>query len=229
MVRFWAWSGLVAQIVFVASWLVAAAWQGPGYSPLAHSISDMYAVTAPKGLFLVIVLTVCGIATIGFAAFSLRPALRPAGWLATVTSVLLGLSILGIGDALSPFEREGCRLADSGCTAQDQMARGGAVDAILSTLGIFVFVATVFVAASAMRRTPGWEDLAGPARWFGGAFVLLILVLIVADSVDLGGLIERVLAASGAAATAIVAARVLRQPTASETADRVLKRPATTA
>ena len=52
--------GLVAQIAFVASWLIAASWQGPHYSSLEHSISDMYAVGAPYGAFLVVVFTLCG-------------------------------------------------------------------------------------------------------------------------------------------------------------------------
>src|SRR5215213_5618094 len=71
---------LVAQVAFVASLLIAASWQGPRYSVLAGSISDMYAVGAPNGAFLVVVLTLCGAATILFAALSLRPSLRPGGW-----------------------------------------------------------------------------------------------------------------------------------------------------
>ena len=95
---------LVAQVAFVASWLIAASWQGPRYSVLAHSISDMYAVSAPYAIFLVVVFTLCGAATILFAWLSLRSALRPAGWTATVGSVLLALSIYGLGDLLSPLE-----------------------------------------------------------------------------------------------------------------------------
>jgi hypothetical protein len=48
------------------------------------------------------------------------------------------LSIYGLGDLLSPLEREGCRLADRGCTAAAQFANsGGKLDAALSTLGGF--------------------------------------------------------------------------------------------
>lgn len=46
-VRRWACLGLAAQVAFVAGFLIAASWQGPRYSPLAHSISDTYADTAP--------------------------------------------------------------------------------------------------------------------------------------------------------------------------------------
>jgi hypothetical protein len=157
-VRRWALVGLVAQVAFLASWLIAAFWQGPHYSSLEHSISDMYAVGAPYGAFLVVVFTLCGAATILFAWLSLRPALRPAGWTATVGSVLLALSIYGLGDLLSPLEREGCRLADRGCSAAAQFANsGGKLDALLSTLGVVLFVMAGFFLASAMRRLPGWR------------------------------------------------------------------------
>ena len=63
---------MVAQVAFVGSWLIAASWQGPRYSVLAHSITDMYAVGAPNGAFLVVVFTLCGGATILFAWLSLR-------------------------------------------------------------------------------------------------------------------------------------------------------------
>ena len=79
-VRGWALGALVAQVAFVSSWLIAASWQGPRYSVLAHSISDMYAVGAPNGAFLVVVISLCGAATILFAWLSLRPSLRPAAY-----------------------------------------------------------------------------------------------------------------------------------------------------
>lgn len=83
-VRRWAWAGIAGQLVFVASWLTAAAWQGRGYSPVSMDISDMTAVTAPPGWFLVTVLTVTGAATIWFALRSVRPVLRSGGWAAGV-------------------------------------------------------------------------------------------------------------------------------------------------
>lgn len=138
--RFIAVAGLIAQVVFVLSWLAAATWQGPRYSSVQQTISDMYAVTAPYGEFLVIVLSLCGAATILFALIALRPALG-GGWRATTGAVLLALSIYGLGDLLSAFEREGCRLADQGCTSADQMRAGGATDALLSTVGLACFVA----------------------------------------------------------------------------------------
>jgi hypothetical membrane protein len=210
----WAWVAAIAQVVFVVSWLIAQAWQGPRYSALSDTISDMYAVTAPGGLFLVVVLTLCGIATVLFALLSVWPTLRPAGWTAAVGSILLAVSIYGLGDALSPFERQGCRIADPGCTAADQInSLGGRLDSILSTIGIFCFVAAAFFLAAAMRRTPGWERAARPTMWFGVGFLVLVLLLAAVESSGVGGLVERVVVAIGAAAIAALAVRVARTRT----------------
>ena len=211
--RTWAWVGVAAQVVFVVAWLVAAAWQGPRYSVLEHTISDMYAVGAPGGVFLVVVLTLCGLATILFALLAVRPALRPGGRAATVGAILLALSIFGLGDLLSPFEREGCRLSDPGCTGPDQLANtGGKLDSALSTIGIFLFLAAAFVLAAAMRRTEGWRSWAWPARWVGIVFAVLLVALVVGQQAGSGGLFERLLAGFGAAAIAALALRTAREP-----------------
>jgi Protein of unknown function (DUF998) len=210
-VRRWALVGLVAQVAFVASWLIAAFWQGPHYSSIEHYISDMYAVGAPYGAFLVVVFTLCGAATILFAWLSLRPALRPAGWTASVGSVLLALSIFGLGDLLSPLEREGCRLADRGCSAAVQFANsGGKLDTALTIVGVVLFVLAGFFLASAMKRLPGWRRWAWPTRWVAVSFLLLFVASVVGTAVDLGGLFQRLLAALGAAGIALLAAGVLQ-------------------
>src|SRR5215208_5984650 len=211
-VRRWALVALVAQVAFVGSWLIAASWQGPRYSVLDHSISDMYAVGAPNGAFLVVVLTLCGAATILFAALSLRPSLRPGGWRATVGSVLLGLSIYGLGDLLSPFEREACRLADPGCTGAAQVANsGGTLDAALSVVGLVLFVAGGFFLASAMKRVPGWRGWAWPTRWATVLFLALLVATGLPSAEGLDGLFQRLLAATGAVGIALLAAGVLRR------------------
>ena len=211
-VRRWARVALVAQVAFVGSLLIAASWQGPRYSVLAHTISDMYAVGAPNGAFLVVVLTLCGAATILFAALSLRPSLRPGGRIATVGSVLLGLSIFGLGDLLTPFEREACRLADPGCTGAAQLANsGGKLDAALSAVGLALFVAAGFFLAYAMKRVSGWRRWARSARWAMVLFLALLVATVLASAVGLGGLFERLLAAAGAAGIALLAAGVLRR------------------
>ena len=211
-VRRWAIVAIVAQVAFVGSWLVAASWQGPRYSSLAHSISDMYAVGAPYGAFLVIVFTLCGAATILFAWLSLWPSLRAGGWRAAVGSGLLGLSILGLGNLLSPFEREACRLADAGCTEAAQSATfGGILDLVLSLVGLVLYVAAGFFLASAMKRVPGWGRWAWPMRWVAVSVLVLVVATGLGTAVDLSGLFERLVAATAAAGVALLAWGVLQR------------------
>jgi hypothetical protein len=211
-VRRWARAAIAAQVMFVLSWLLAAAWQGPRYSVLAHSISDMYAETAPGAAFLIIMFTLCGATTIWFAWRSLRPALRPAGRLATVGSVLLGLSIFGLGNLLTITERLDCRLADPGCTAAGQLSNaGGTMDDVLSTMGILLFVVAGFVLAAAMKRTPGWHASARPARWCMTLMIVFAACDDLTQSAGLSGLFERLLALTGAAWIALLARGVIQR------------------
>jgi hypothetical protein len=214
MVRRWAWAGLLAQVAFVLGWLLAAAWQPPGYSVLRHTISDMYAVTAPHAWFLVVLLTLCGAATIGLAWFAVRPTLAPGGRRAGVGALLLGVSILGLGDLLSPFEQEACQQADPTCSPADQVANlGGTLDGILSTVGLVALVAAGFVLASAMRRTPGWERAAAPTRLVSAVLVVLLLATGFLGVLGVGGLLERLLALVAALGVALLAGAVLQRPT----------------
>jgi len=210
-VRTWAWVAFAAQVLLVVGWIVAGFWQGPRYSVLADSISDMYAVTAPGALFLVVVSTLCGLATVLFAGLSVWPSLRAAGASAAIGSVLLGLSIYGLVSVLTPFKRVACRIAEEGCTPGDQLATtGGRLDLILSTAGIALFIGAVFFLSAAMARTPDWRYLARPGRWVGIAFI----VLLVASALAFGafGLANRVLAITGAAAIAGLAWQIARTP-----------------
>lgn len=213
-VRRWARVAFAAQLAFVASWLVAAAWQGPRYSVVRHSISDMYAETAPHAAFLIVVLTICGAASIWFAWRSVWPALRAGGRWAAAGAGLLALSIFGLGDLLTVTERLRCRLADPGCTAAKQLSNaGGTLDNTLSTVGVLAFVIAGFLLAVAMKRTAGWAPLARFTRWV----MVLVLALTVCDGVfsaSAGGLFERLLALAGAAWIAVLAVAVTRRPAA---------------
>ena len=213
----WAWVGLGAQVLLVVSWIVAGFWQGPHYSVMSDSISDMYAVTPPAGLLLAIVIGLCGLATILFAWLSVWPSLRGAGRLAAIGSALLGVSIYGLGDLLAPVARVACRIADQGCSPSDQLATfGGMLDAISSIPGIFLFIGAVFVLAAAMARTPGWRDVAGPSRRLGIVFIVLLVATVVAAAIDATGLGTRVFAITGAAGISGLAWRIARSaPTSS--------------
>jgi hypothetical protein len=212
-IRRWAWIGIAAQPVFVVSWLAAAFWQGSRYSVVKQSISDMYALTAPHGAFLVILYTICGAATIGFALFSVRPTLRPGGRAATVGSALLALSVAGLGDLLSPFERLACRAADPGCTTARAVSNsGGKLDGNLTAIGVLLLVVAAFFLAHAMQRLPGWRAWAWPTRWTA----VLIVGLTIAEALTKAnsgfyGLIERLIAVTAAAALAALGTGILRR------------------
>jgi len=47
----WGLVGVLAMVIFNAGWLIAETWQGPSYSPIADTISDMQAQTAPHVWF----------------------------------------------------------------------------------------------------------------------------------------------------------------------------------
>jgi Protein of unknown function (DUF998) len=203
---------VAAQVIFVASWLLAAAWQGPRYSVVGHSISDMYAMAAPGAAFLIIVITLCGAATMWFSWRSLRTVLRPAGRLATAGSVLLALSVFGLGDLLTVSEREACRLADPGCTAAKQLSNsGGTLDGTLTTVGLLLFVAAGFFLAAAMKRTAGWQAWVRPVRWWMALMIAAFIVDAIAQGAGFSGLAERLIALTGAAGIAVLAAGVSRR------------------
>lgn len=211
-VRIWAWVAVVAQVAFVASWVAAGFWQGPGYSPMSDSISDMYAVGVPHARFLTQVFTDAGAATILFALFSVWPALRDGGRAAKVGSVLLALSVAGLGNLLSPAERMACRISDPGCTTAQQLSNsGGKLDSVLTTGGAVLLLIAGFLLASAMRRIPDWRAWARPVRWIS----VLIFAFVVGDALDGGsgqaGLLERLYAAVAAAALATLAVGILRR------------------
>lgn len=219
-IRLWSWVGLAAQIVFVAGWLLAGLWQGPNYSAVDHTISDMYADAAPHAAFLIVCVTLGGIGTVLFALLGLRPALRAAGGLATAGSVLLSLSILGLGDLLTPLERAGCRIADAGCTVADQTANlGGKLDGILSTFGLVVFVIAGFVLAQAMQHLAQWKRFAWPTRIVSMVVVVLLVLTAGTSSSGPGGLFERLLAFVTAASVAVLAVGTAQIPSSPPAAE----------
>jgi hypothetical protein len=216
--RRWARATLVAHVVFTLSWVLAAAWQGPRYNIFSQSISDMYAEGAPGAWFLILVLTWAGITLVLFTRYALWPSLRTAGRPAAIGATLLALSIFGIGDVLTLFEREGCQLASAGCTSSKQLANsGGSLDAILSTAGVLFLVVAGFCLAAAFKRTGEDGDGQGvlrtwarPARRVSIAMIVLFVADGLTQSAGLSGLFERFIALLGAAGIIALAVGVLR-------------------
>ena len=215
-------AAFAAQVLFLLTWLLGPLWQGPRYSVLAHSISDMYAVTAPGALVFVVVFTITGAITILFALITVWRTFRPGGWTALVGSILLALSIFGLGDLLTAFERLACRLADAGCTASSQLSNvGGTLDAILSTIGIAFFIAAAVFLSVAMTNTSGWRSWVWPTRAVAAAVLAVFLADGALSGSGLTGLLERILAALGALAIALLALEIARhrQPDDYESVD----------
>ena len=62
-----------------------------------------------------------------------------------------------------------------------------------------------------MKRLPGWRKWARPARWVTVLIIALMVATVVGEAVGLGGLFERLLAASGATGIALLAVGVLQR------------------
>jgi hypothetical protein len=128
-----------------------------------------------------------------------------------VGCALLALSVAGLGDALTPWEREGCRLADPGCTPAAQVANaGGRLDASLTTGGVVLLVAAAVFLAVAVRRLPAWRRGALPVLGWGAAVLALAVFTGIAAGTGVAGLTERLLAAAAAAGIAGLAWGALR-------------------
>lgn len=150
----WGIVGLLAQVVFAAGWVIAETWQGPRYSPVTDTISDMQAATAPHVWFPVVFFAVGGLGTFGFAIFGLRPALAgvssPAAW-------KIGLSGLALGNS---FPLIPCQLSAHACTATSQLlSAGGLTDALLCGVALWVLAITPFPMARRVSSLPGWKSL----------------------------------------------------------------------
>jgi hypothetical protein len=153
----WGVAGVLAQVAFTGGWVIAGTWQGPRYSVVTDSISDMQAATAPHVWFPVACFAVGAIGTFCFAVLGLRPALAAAGRVASRAPWLLGLAGLLIGNS---FPLIPCRLSDPGCTAQHQLlSAGGLTDAVAATAGFIVLAALPGPLWERMRALPGWRGL----------------------------------------------------------------------
>lgn len=198
-------SGLLAQVILIVSFILFGLVQGPSYSWSAHSISDMYADRAPHGSLLVVILTLCGAMTLFFLAFSLWPSVKKAGVSAKLATILLGLSIFGIGDLLSPFERLGCRLADTGCTDSLQVATtAGRNDMILSSIGIFLFMIGVITLGYSVNKLKEFKQVSN-SLIYGGYFLIVVAIVMGIAPASAYGAMERLVAYFGAILLALLA------------------------
>jgi Protein of unknown function (DUF998) len=193
----WGVVGVISQVVFTAGWVIAETWQGPRYSPIADTISDMQARTAPHVWFPIACFAVGALGTFGFAVFGLRPALAGAGNLAAYSPWLLAICALALGNS---FPLIPCRLSDAGCTANAQLlSPGGLTDAIVAGLAFLGLALTPFPLGRRIAALPSWRRLR-PVTWAARIACPLSYVLLAVStniaSTPAVGLIERVLATS---------------------------------
>ncbi|MGH3188697.1 MAG: DUF998 domain-containing protein [Streptosporangiaceae bacterium] len=189
----WGVVGVIAQAAFMAGWLIAETWQGPGYSPVKDTISDLQAATASHVWFPVACFAAGGVGTFGFAVFGLRPALAAAGQAAPYAPWMLACSALALGNS---FPLIPCRLADPGCTAHHQLASpGGLTDAIIASIAFLVLAVTPFPLWRRLKELPRWQrhkPVMMTARVAGPVCYLLLGITSNAGIAE--GLAERILA-----------------------------------
>ena len=171
--------------------------QGPGYSPINDSISDLQAATAPHVWFPIACFGAAGVATFGFAVFGLRPALAAGGKVAWFAPWLLALAALALGNS---FPLIPCQLSDQGCTPAYQLgSAGGLTDAVVAGAAFLVLAITPYPMWRRLAVVRGWRRL--KPVMFGSLITGLSLYALLAISSSLPtmpavGLIERLLAIS---------------------------------
>jgi Protein of unknown function (DUF998) len=211
----WGTVGIFAQTAFMAGWLIAETWQGPRYSAIADTISDMQAATAPHVWFIVTCFAIGGAGTFCFAVFGLRPALA-AGRAAPHAVWMLALAGLAIGNS---FPLIPCELPAPGCTAHHQLySPGGITDLIVASAAFLVLVFTPAQLRKRLGELPEWRRLEPVMTVARVACPLGWMVLSVASLTGTAqGLAERALATSCVlwiASLAITLVRVARRSVA---------------
>jgi hypothetical membrane protein len=203
----WGIVGVIAQIAFMAGWLIAETWQGPKYSSIKYTISDLQAATAPHVWFIITCFAAGGLGTFGFAVFGLRPALSGAGKIAAYAPWMLALSTLALGNSfpLIPF-----RLVDPGATANLQLhSAGGLTDAIVAGIAFLVLALTPFPLLRRLAVLPEWRRLK-PVMLTAGVFGPVCYILFgVFQNSSVEGLMERILVTVCVAWICVVAVNLI--------------------
>lgn len=201
-------AAVAGQVVFTLGWLVAGLLEGHGYSVVDDEISDLAALTAHVAPVMLVGQAIGGIATMLFGIFAFRRFLRGTRG-ATLASVLVAMSALGLDNVSDALLRLDCRAAD-GCSPQEKTASWHGMIHAAVGITVLVLVIAAFVVARVLRRNLQWADLARPSLLFG-VFMLLSLIAGIALTDRPGaGLAQRALALSGAIWMAMLALRAAR-------------------
>jgi Protein of unknown function (DUF998) len=199
--------GIVAEVLFTVTWLVAELWQGSGYRWVRDDLSEMGAVTAPHAWCFLVPQAVAGLLTIGFALFGLLPALRPAGRAGVVAAVFsAGSAVQDLSDAAFRLD---CRAADGCTSAQTTASWHGQMHAAFGLVCILLLIGAMFMAARAFKRLPAWGRWAGPTRLVGCLVVAGLVGVALPATASVHGLLQRGVALVAAVWGAGVAYHVL--------------------
>jgi hypothetical membrane protein len=199
--------GIVAEVLFTVTWLVAELWQGSGYRWVHDDLSEMGAVTAPHAWCFLVPQAVAGLLTIGFALFGLLPALRSAGRAGVAAGVFsAGSAVQDLSDAAFRLD---CRAAD-GCTSAETTASWhGQLHAAFGLVCILLLIGAMFMAARAFKRLPAWSRWVVPTRLLGCLVVAGLLGMTLPATAPVHGLLQRGVALVAAVWGAGVAYHVL--------------------
>jgi hypothetical protein len=193
----------LGQLVFVGGWLVVGLLEGHGYSPAAHDISDLAAMTAHHASADRLTLAASGAVTIAFG-LSLRPVFGGAAW-------LVALSLPGLDNLSDAFFRLDCRAADTGCSmAEATGSWHGKLHVACFVVAALATAIAPFVLARRMRHTVGWENLAGPTRLFGFGVVAALVATGATSGTPVQGWTQRGAAAIVVSGVAALAWRVVQ-------------------
>jgi hypothetical protein len=199
-----AWGAIVAQLVFVGSWLLGGVIERHGYSVASDDISDLGALTAHHPTLVLVAFGISGALTIAFALGAVRPALGLGGW-------LLALSLPALDNLSDAFFRLDCRAADAGCSTSTAAASWhGKVHIAVFLVAAVATIATPFVLSRAMKHTDGWRDLASWARIFGVVVVVGAIANVGLTGTSVQGFAQRTLAVIVSLGIVALAVRVLQ-------------------
>jgi uncharacterized protein DUF998 len=216
-------AGLLAQAVFTAGWAAAGTWQPPGYSPVRDTISDLMARTAPHASVTLAILMLAGSGTAFFALAGLRPALAPAGRVASYAPWFLGLSFLGLGSLLS-FAQIPCQ-AGVDCTLHQAMSGfGGTVDLTGGAAVALIGAVAPLPMARRMRNVAGWQRLAQPSLLAGVVTFTCLVASGLGAAAPVQGLLQRAAATAAAIWAAVLAANLIRLSRGAAAGQRVTAR-----
>jgi hypothetical protein len=204
----WGLIGLISEIVAVCTWLVAATWQGPAYSPVHDDISDMGALTAPHAWAYLIPQALAGAGSIAFILFGLRPSLTYDGRAGRSGPWLAALS--GIQDLTDAAFRLDCRAADGCDQARATTSWHAQLHSAIGFACVLVLIVTPFVLARRFKRLPEWRRFTVPSVLLGIVFIIGLIAVLAPQTAAYQGLTQRTLAFGGAIWGIAVAARVVR-------------------